>query len=363
MERHHHLSAVTGTSLGDAAARLRKFGMFAFAGAAMVLCASLHSTAHSEHPLQRPPPSCPTQPLGPGLRVLLLVNPFAGKGKGTQAAHEVDAALTQAGLIVDVFQSTRPGDLHRQARHFDLTHYSIIAIVGGDGSIHEVLNGMLSRPDGLRRPLALVPCGTGNALAASFASTQRTPRQCAESILQGHIHMVDFIVVRAGAEEVKSFNVINWPADYAPRAEAMRWLGPRRYSAAVALDILGGRRARRVRLRVDDEELVDEVMLVHIQNTKTCGNQLLAAPEARVDDGLLDMFYVRDCGKPALLRLLTQVRTGGHVNNPNAVFRRCKRLSVEPLEGPPSLVMVDGEICGTDPLTLEVLPAAFSVIV
>eukprot|EP00667_Euglena_gracilis_P013472 EG_transcript_13892 len=304
-----------------------------------------------------------TQPLGRGERILLVVNPFAGRGQAGKAAREVEAVFTKAGLTVDVFQSAAPGELCKQAREADLAQYQAIAVLGGDGSIHEVLNGMLSRPDGLQRPLALVPCGTGNALAASFAPANRTAQQCATSILLGRLHLVDCAAVRAGAAEAKSFNVLNWPADYAPRAEAMRWLGANRYSVAVALDIIGGRKARRVRMRVDDEEIFDEVMLVHVQNTKTCGNQLLAAPDAQVDDGLLDMFYVRNCGKPALLHLLTQVGSGAHMKNPNAVFRRCKRLSVEPLDGPQSLVMIDGEICGTDPLTLEVLPGAFSVIV
>eukprot|EP00668_Euglena_longa_P028951 GGOE01036287.1.p1 GENE.GGOE01036287.1~~GGOE01036287.1.p1 ORF type:complete len:328 (+),score=84.53 GGOE01036287.1:87-1070(+) len=325
-------------------------------------------TAMTAHSSRTPPTPSHSQkpcklPLSRGMPVLLLVNPFAGRGKARRAASEVEMVFVQAGLLVDVFQSSAPGELHQRAREADFTRYCAIVVLGGDGSIHEVLNGMLVRPDGLRLPLALVPCGTGNALVSSFASAQRSAKQCAESILQGHAFSVDCAAVKAGAEEAKSFNVINWPADYAPHAEAMRWLGANRYSVAVAMDIFGGRKARRVRMLVDGEEIIDEVMLVHIQNTKTCGNQLLAAPEAQVDDGLLDMFYVRDCGKLSLLHLLTQVGSGAHVNNTNAVFRQCKQLMIEPIGGSQSLVMIDGEIRGTDPISIEVLPRAFNIIV
>jgi len=297
---------------------------------------------------------------------VLLEDVLGGKGKGLAALPEVRRVFEGAAVAVTVRQSNAPGDLFAGARDADFALYDALCVLGGDGSIHEVLNGMCRRPDGQRLPLALVPCGTGNAFVTDFkAGSKLSPVASAQSILKGVAHTVDAGRVQAGAEEVFFFNMVNWPADYMQRAEGLRWMGPHRYKSAAFLDVMGGRMGRPVRMRIDDEEWPQEdVMLIHVQNNRTCGDGMRAVPTAEVDDGRLDMFFVPKCGRLALLTLLGQSNSGAHVNNPNTVFRRFRRLTIEALGNEPAAaVNVDGEVVGTDPLVLEVIPNAFEVIV
>ena len=104
-------------------------------------------------------------------------------------------------------------------------------------------------------------------------------------------------------------------------------------------------------------------MIIHVQNNKFCGDEMLAAPAARIDDGLLDMFFIPKLGKAALLGLLKKVQKGGHMSDPRVVWRRFSKLRVEPLGGAPQAVNVDGDSVGTDPLLISVLPRAWEFII
>eukprot|EP00667_Euglena_gracilis_P026093 EG_transcript_31134 len=169
-------------------------------------------------------------------RMLLLMNPFGGRGKGVEALKVVQPLFEQQGVKVEVFKTSAAGDMFQKARDADLSKFDVLCILGGDGSIHEAINGLLARPDGARVPLALVPCGTGNSfvtgsavvrlnqsLSCDFKPDKLSPADSAASILQGVAHQVDAGLVRAGGSEVHFFNMVNWPADYMVNAEQMRW--------------------------------------------------------------------------------------------------------------------------------------------
>ena len=95
--------------------------------------------------------------------ILFLVNPFAGKGNALNTAQNSIAVMHQNGLDTALLVSKTTGDLASFVHKYNASNISKIAVLGGDGTMHEVINAMMQEPDWLAVPIMLFPCGTGNA--------------------------------------------------------------------------------------------------------------------------------------------------------------------------------------------------------
>jgi diacylglycerol kinase family enzyme len=113
------------------------------------------------------------------------------------------------------------------------------------------------------------------------------------------------------------------------------------------------------RLTVDGKESVRDALFVEVCNSRKTGGEMMMAPSAEVDDGLFDVVVARAMSRATLLKLFPLIFTGEHVNDPHVEVLRGSRISVR--FEPPQKVTPDGEILGTTPLDIEVLPRALEV--
>lgn len=289
--------------------------------------------------------------------VVVVVNPQAGRGRGEALARVVERRLVAAGRDVDVTATRAPGhatDVARARRDAGAW-----VVVGGDGTLHEVVQGLMAH-DG-RAPVALVPSGSGNALAHDLGL--RDDLACVDALLADSLTPLDVLQVDGDdGRRTFAFNVvgIGMAADVARRAERWRRLGGARYTCASLVDVVRATR-HDLRLVVDDELVEGPLLFATACNTVHTGRGMAMAPGASFGDGLVDVVAVRPMGRAALARLLIRVFDGSHVDDARVEVRRARRVRFE--SSTPGPLNVDGDVAGATPAEVVVRPAALSLAV
>lgn len=297
-------------------------------------------------------------------RFIAIVNPAAGGGRAAKLAGPKLASLRAQGLPVDVIASSSPGHAAQLAREAYAQGYRRFLAVGGDGTAHEILNGIFAGgPPKKRIALGFLPFGTGNSFLRDF--TKEGADASAAALLAGRSRPIDLLRLTHSKGEIYSFNLVSvgFAADVA--AFANRWfkpLGHLGYLLGIFVRLAQLQR-RAFPLRSDDESAWDtrRCLFLSLNNSKYTGGTMLVAPDADPADGLIEFVRWGPVGRIKLLSLLPRLYDGSHVQHPLA-----SRKSVRKIEfniGEPVDVTIDGEVFALEPRTLEILPAAMDVYI
>ncbi|HEV2805897.1 MAG TPA: diacylglycerol kinase family protein [Chthoniobacterales bacterium] len=290
----------------------------------------------------------------PGISVIL--NPSAG------SAADLDDIVAKISRLrgVDIRLTTKPGSAARFAKTALAKGRRMIIAAGGDGTLNEVINGIGENLGGAA--VGLIPLGTGN----DFARTIGVPadiEQALELIRAGETRPVD--LVRVTSDEVRYFvNVsaggFSGLVNEKLTPQMKKTWGPLAYlrSAAAALPDL---RAYQTTLAFDNaESLRIELYNVVVANGRYVAGGTLIAPDASIDDGLLDIVLIPKRPAGELAMLAAQVALGTHLTSDAIVFRRAAKLTVNSKPG--MWFNVDGELVGNEPARFEILPGALRFV-
>eukprot|EP00164_Ancoracysta_twista_P000289 GFYU01000406.1.p1 GENE.GFYU01000406.1~~GFYU01000406.1.p1 ORF type:complete len:392 (+),score=130.35 GFYU01000406.1:72-1178(+) len=290
-------------------------------------------------------------------KVYLAYNPYSGNKKGQKRFEEAQSMFTAAGVTVDPLMTKYAGHPEELAREVDLDGYDVYCVIGGDGTIGQTMNGMVTRKDGKMLPLGMIPGGTGNTFLYDHGI--KDTKTAVEIILKGNVHAVDCIKSEFSdfedAEKRKTLYAINLVSrDTVNRmAEKMRWMGPARYDVAVVKDIVKNKPPR-TKLVVDGEDLdVPLCPAIVVQNNKYCGAAYYMAPYAAIDDGVSDLFVLVKGSVGEALGAFGEIKTGRHIYHKNSRYYKFKNLTLEC--DTREDINVDGEVVGTTPLKLETM--------
>lgn len=292
-------------------------------------------------------------------QILAIVNPRSGQGRAGKQLDQLKAALQPDGFLVHTAVTEHSGHARGIAANTNPHEVCCVCAVGGDGTIHEVADGLMQLPKPRRLPLAILPAGTGNALALQFQL--HSAADTAQRILAGRIQPLDVIHVTAPGLSTHCINLVGWGAatDINVTAEKLRWLGPARYSAAALLQILSPR-IRPAQLCLDGQLLTGPFLFVIACNTRFAGHRMLLAPDARSDDGLLDVILLKPASRLNLLQVFQRVADGSHLLLPNVECHRGQTLTIEtPTK---QLLNLDGELRGHTPFTATVIPGGLDIL-
>ena len=251
------------------------------------------------------------------------------------------------------------GHARELATNLDLSGYDGFLTIGGDGTFHEVVNGMLQRPDGKNVPIGVIPGGSGNSVLHDLGLTD--PKTSAQAIVSGHTRFIDTVRVDNNQEVIYSINLIGWGlvTDVGKRAELLRWLGPSRYTISSIIEILL-RKNRRAKLIVDGKILVDNFTFIVACNSIHVGKGMKMAPNAKLDDGLIDLLVVDgDITRQRLFSVLPKLFDGTHINEPEVEYHQASSFSLIPQTN--DILNIDGEMVGTTPITVRVLKHAVEI--
>ncbi|MFM7830682.1 MAG: diacylglycerol/lipid kinase family protein [Planctomycetaceae bacterium] len=292
--------------------------------------------------------------------ILAVVNPRSGLRRGQHNLNQLHSILQQAGCQLTVITTSGPGHATQIAADSELQHFHCIAVIGGDGTIHEVVNGLMLRHAPAQTPIAIVPAGTGNALALQY-NLQSVP-DAAHRILRGTTTPLDVLQVTQQQQTTCCINIAGWGAatDINVTAEKLRWLGRSRYSLAALLQILQPP-VRSAIVTLDQQTLHGQFLFAVACNTRFAGHRMLLAPDARCDDGLLDVLLLRPTSRWNLLKVFQGIADGSHRNLPGIEYHQARSVTIQTSD--PDPLNLDGEISGTAPFTATVLPAALRLLV
>ena len=289
---------------------------------------------------------------------LVILNPVAGRGRVRREWPRMAQALRAAGVSFDLVETKAPGEAVDIAQRAALEYDAVIA-AGGDGTVHEVANGLLRAGGGAA--LGVLPLGSGDDFVKMLPARDAVAR-----IVVPEVRALDAGRIRAGDAERffangmdigfgahASRNVRNVPALFT---------GLGAYLGALALTLVRYPKLE-VRLQLDGGAPVAQTTaMTAVMNGRAFGGSFHVCPEARVDDGELDLLIADGVGRWEILGLVPRIMRGTHVGHPRLRLARARRVLIE--SEAPLLVEADGEIVFEDArrLAVEILPRALRVL-
>ena len=293
-------------------------------------------------------------------RISFIVNPFSGRRAGIQILDRVRQTFAASGVEIEVFVTKASGHARELARSMPMEGRAGLGVIGGDGTVHEVIDGLMRRTDQARPPLGLIPGGSANTIHQHLRLVD--PADAARAIANGVTGALDIARVTTESGVVYAFDLIGWglAADVNRTAEKLRWLGPSRYTVVSVLALLRARR-RRARVILDGQAQEGEFLLVIACNTAFAGDRLKMCPQAEIDDGRIDVVIVRPASRWQLIAFFRKAFRGAHLSLPFVSYRQARFLAIEQTQK--ESLDIDGEIEGTAPAQIQVLPSALRVFV
>ncbi len=296
-------------------------------------------------------------------RMLLICNRRSGRGGVAKALPDIQSALNERALEHAIAYTEGPGHAIELARAAIEAGTRLVVAVGGDGTIHEVVNGMLKEDKAIVDDAALgvVAAGTGSDFIKTFG-LPAGPRAAVSHLDGNNSFPIDIGKItytgNDGGTQTRYFpNIaeVGFGAEAVARAARLpRWLGPMIYLVAFWLTM---RKHRPAQVKVD---LVDRIYEGYMNNMVVANGQFFGggmkiAPKAAPTDGLLDV-QIEHARKKEALALLPKVFKGEHVPHPDILEAKRVRVSIE--ADHPLRIEADGEVLGYTPASFEVLPNA-----
>jgi diacylglycerol kinase (ATP) len=302
-----------------------------------------------------------------GLRIGVVVNPTAGRGRGAgEGRHLLDAARARGHEVHDLSAPDLRA-AEQRVRQAVVDGLDVLVVAGGDGMVHLGVNAVA----GTDLPLGIVASGTGNDIARAMGLPRHDVKAAVATIergLEGGGRPVDAVVVGPPDYSAREWfiGVLSCGVDAAvnARANALSWpKGSARYLRALRIELMRFR-PYGYRITLDDETWESTGTLVAIGNGGLFGGGMRIAPDAQMDDGLLDVVIAGPLSRSELLTVFPRVYSGSHVQHPACSVRRSRSVLIEHSHvGPePPAAMADGEHIGPLPLLVQVQPGAVRLL-
>ncbi|HME01146.1 MAG TPA: diacylglycerol kinase family protein [Terriglobia bacterium] len=289
------------------------------------------------------------------MRVIVLLNPAAGRGKARGRLAKALDVLRRGGVAPEIRESSSADHLVELAQRARDEKPDMVVSAGGDGTHHYVLNGLW----GSDVPLGVLSLGTGNDFANGLGIPVDAPGAGA-TLLGGHSVWID--LARVGSKVYGCIagagfdSIVNRFAN-----DRVRHVhGSLAYAWSI-LRCIGPFRPQPLELRSDGESFSGEVMFAVVGNSISYGGGLKLTPHARVDDGLLDVCIVPRMTKPELLWWVPRAYHGRHLAHPRIRYFQARTITLQ--SSSPMELFGDGEFIQELPATIEVAPRALRVIV
>jgi YegS/Rv2252/BmrU family lipid kinase len=303
----------------------------------------------------------------PKHEVLLIANPNADLGRAWRWASDLRPVADEFGGA-DWSGTVYPTHAAELARRAAEDGYSLVVAVGGDGTVHEIINGLMKAPAEVRPRLGVVPMGSGNDFAHAIGMDPR-PSFALRQIFTGQASRIDIGRIQDEMGRVEYWDNttgIGFDATVTIRSRNFAYLrGFLVYLLAVMQTILLNHEAPNLKIKTDRDSWEEATLLLVLCNGQREGGGFLVSPKSRSDDSLLDYAGICQVSRPMMLRLLPEVMNGTHGRFPQVRMGQFQRLELQ--SDRPLIIHTDGEIFagfGMDVrhLTAEIVPGALEVV-
>lgn len=297
----------------------------------------------------------------------VIINPVAGAYSTRRKWPLISQRLKEVGLSFDHEYTEGVGHAIELARAATNDGYQFLVAVGGDGTVNEVANGILSSTSLNGTTLGVVSTGTGSDFVRSLGIPRDYAKACS-SLTSSQRLLIDVGVVEymnAGKSERRFF--VNG-AGVGFDAEVVRATGslPKYFGGTIPyvvglLRSLLGYQTKSVALRVGNQVETKRILTMVVSNGCYFGGGMRVAPQAELCDSLLDVMTVGNIGKFELLKAFPTIYKGTHITHPKVRLEKATYIAVESSER--VLVHADGELLGETPASFWLVPAALSIVV
>jgi diacylglycerol kinase family enzyme len=302
-------------------------------------------------------------------KVYLIVNPAGGNGASKQALSAIVLPLLRKNDVEVTLLSTQyAGHALHYARTVDLQGYDAILLMGGDGTLAEVTNGLFTRAANINSnlaepppeilPLGIIPCGSGNSFSLDCGN-QNNVQLAVESILSGDVVYTDVnLLSDSSGLSLFSINEISFGlvGDAAVAAEYLRFLGAKRYDVAavwmmlkanyheLTMRVTGiGRYNNQKPSQRKELTATGQFVTLFINNTQFFGSALRGSPLAKFDDGFFDLVLCQSATRGQLFALFQLLPSGAHYNSKHVQYIQAKKIEFTPKQRL-GVINVDGEV-------------------
>jgi diacylglycerol kinase (ATP) len=300
-------------------------------------------------------------------KVKIILNPMADMGNAWRIARDLRSITEQHGGV-DWSGTVYPGHAIDLAKQAGEQGYDLVIAMGGDGTVHEVVNGLMKVPEGKRPVLGVVPVGSGNDFAHGI-NTSRKPIEALASTLNGNDSAVDLILMtdQHGRQEyIDNTLGIGFGAMVTIRSHRIPLIrGFLMYLTSVIQTIALDHNPIHMQIETDQETWEQKVIYLVLCNGPREGGGFLIAPEAKIDDGIIHYAMITDVSRAMMFRIVPEVMKGTHGRFKQVRMGTCKKFSLT--ANRPLYIHADGEIFsgpGTDlrKVSFEMLPGALKVV-
>jgi len=301
-------------------------------------------------------------------RMRIIVNPAAGAGKTAKKWPQIMTLLKSLGLDFKHDVTEAPGHAVELAKAAVKKGYKVVVSVGGDGTIHEIVNGLYEAGATTTDvAVGIINTGTG----ADYIRTLGVPRRYKEAckcLLSRGRRTVDLGVVEytKGGQRKKrlfvNFAGIGFDAEVVrATTEKFKALGDMPSYLMGLFSTLMSYENRDVSIIVDGEHGERRICTIMLNNGRYAGGGMMPAPNADPGDGFFDLVIIDDITKPDLIMSIPRIYRGTHLTHPKVTLMRAREVEIIPIMT--SAVQADGELLGEAPARFSVLPAALKIIV
>ena len=267
----------------------------------------------------------------------IILNPTAGKGKAAKKYPIIERFLREKGVNFEILLTKGVGDALNMARDLPIGGDDVTVAAGGDGTCNEVVNGLLGR--GLKNPpvFGILPIGRGN----DFSATPGIPNDAVKALhllIAGNVRPLDAGFVKGGFFPDGRYFIngigIGFDAKVGFEAAKLRIKSGISYAVGALITVIRYEPSPVLRIRFDDKEVTLPAALVSVVNGRRMGGSFYMGPDALLDDGLLDICYVRhQKSRLDLLRIISHYTKGTQGECHGVTFDRGLRFHLKALEG------------------------------
>ncbi len=297
----------------------------------------------------------------------LIVNPNADMGRAWRAAADLRPVVDEFGGAdwTGTVYPTHASELAVQAAE---EGYEMVIAAGGDGTVHEVINGLMRVPVDRRPRFGVIPLGTGNDFSSAIGLNSN-PSLAARQLFTGNPRRIDIGVLRDGRGRVEYWDNtvgLGFDTTVTIRSRKIPLLhGFMLYLAAVLQTIILNHEPMQLDVKNEQESLDKEMHMLVLCNGGREGGGFFVSPQARPDDGVFNYVSIQRVSRLMMLRILPEVMKGTHGRLKQVKMGQFKRMEIQ--SNKPLYIHTDGEIFagfGVDvrDLSVEIIPGAIEVV-
>jgi diacylglycerol kinase (ATP) len=288
-------------------------------------------------------------------RILVVVNPASGRNRLKDTMTAIQSAMSARQLEYDIRVTSKQGDAVNLVQSVSEKVYDTVCVAGGDGTINEVVNGLYGKR---KLKLGIIPIGTVNVLALQLG-LPFSIRKAVDVLAKGHSRRIDLVTADNRLFVLMAGIGFDAYAIYKTDMNIKKFFGRLAYVLS-ALRALLRRRPGRLDVIID-KKTRDNAYFMLISNVSIYGGRFPLMPDAKIDDGRIDVMLFKNRDNLSLITYFAAFITGRARSIPFVSYYQARCLEVRAREN--ILVHTDAELAGTLPMSFSVLPRAIEVVV